>query len=90
MAGRERAASCEKFSVEPLSSYRGNPFYNVNYLAVAFLYDFPKIAGRPEELYSVIKRWKSGKATERDRLVISVLKKRLSEFKETAEVAESL
>ena len=90
MAGRERAASCKTFSVEPLESYRGNLFYNVNYLAVAFLYDFPRIAGRPRELYSIIERWEAGRASERDRLVIEVLKSRLSEFKETKEVAESL
>ena len=54
----------------------------MNYLAVAFLYDFPDIAGNPEELYRILNRWKSNKATRRDRVIVEVLKRRLASFNE--------
>jgi hypothetical protein len=90
MDRKEDTSFSGTFSAEPLSTYKGNPLFNVNYLAVAFLYDFPTVAGNPTELYRIINRWKSNKATDRDKIIVKVLKRRLSSFKEGKEVATAL
>jgi hypothetical protein len=87
MDRREVKSFNRVFSIEPLTTYRGNPLFNVNYLAVAFLYDFPDVAGNPEELYRILNRWKSNKATNRDRVIVEVLKRRLSSFYEGKKIA---
>ena len=87
MDKREVKSFDRVFSIEPLTTYRGNPLFNVNYLAVAFLYDFPDVAGNPEELYRILNRWKSNKATNRDRVIVEVLKRRLSSFYEGKKIA---
>jgi len=73
------------FSTEPLTTYRGNPLLNVNFLAVAFLYDFPAVAGNPAELQDIINRWKENRASKRDRIIVEVLRKRLSSFRKLLE-----
>jgi len=78
------------FSEEPLTTYKGNPLFNLNFLAVAFLYDFPSIAGNPRKLYQAIKRCEEKRASDKDKVVVEVLKKRLSSFTERKEVAEKL
>jgi hypothetical protein len=90
MNRREVKSFNRVFSIEPLITYRGNPLFNVNYLAVAFLYDFPNIAGNPMELRRVIERWKLNKTTSRDRVIIEVLKKRLSSFNEGKKMANMI
>jgi hypothetical protein len=90
MDKREVKSFDRVFSIEPLTTYRGNPLFNVNYLAVAFLYDFPNIAGNPMELRRIIQRWKLNKATSREKVIIEVLKSRLSSFNEGKKIASMI
>jgi len=90
MVGKETKRINTIFSTESLTTYKGNPLFNVNFLAVAFLYDFPAIAGNPAELQKIMNRWKENRASKRDRIIIEVLKSRLSSFNEGREVAENL
>jgi hypothetical protein len=78
------------FSTEPLTTYRGNPIFNIHFLAVAFLYDFPSVARNPKELQQIINRWKLNKATKKDKIIIEILKNRLSSFNEGKEIADML
>jgi hypothetical protein len=78
------------FTLESLKTYKGNVLYNVNFLAAGFMYDFPRIASNPKELYQIIKRYKQGKPTKRDRIIVEILIDRLSEFNETKEIVKLL
>jgi hypothetical protein len=90
MGGKEVRSFNKTFSTEPLTTYKGNPLFNINYLAVAFLYDFPSIAGNPDELHKILERYSLNKATKRDKIIIEVLKSRLSSFNEGKETARLL
>ncbi len=56
----------------------GKAFFNIYFFVHTLLYDFPAFIENPDRVEEILNRWMEGKATKFDRIIINIIRDRLT------------